>query len=348
MKHTYKRLVAMVLAGVMAFSMVGCSEKTASEGTEAGNETTSQANGETTQSSGKNTISIIGATSGGTLYLVANTIAQVLNTHYPERFAAAGQASNGGVAMMRMLQSGEGEFGITMGTTITMGYKGIGAIEEPYDELRAVSYLYDNVIQIVATKSSGITCLADLKGKSMCVGASGSGTYLATLDVLAGTGLDFVDKKDFRAELTNEAQSVELLKNGQVDAAMLYGPIGSASMLDIMTTGDYILFEMTPEEIDATLGLEYGYYEYTIPANTYSGQTEEIHTVAAANTLIANANVSDAIVYDLLTGIYDHLEEVQGAHSAVSTLTLEKALTGINIPLHPGAEAFYKERGIMK
>ncbi len=201
--------------------------------------------------------------------------------------------------------------------------------------------MYPNYIQIVASEESGIQTLEDLKGKALSVGAPKSGTELNARAILAAAGMSYDDLG--KVEFLPFAESVELMKNRQLDATLQSAGLGVASLKDLSTSIP-INVVAVPEDVAAELGAPY--VAQTIPAETYEGQTEDVSTVAVINFLVSSTHVSDDLAYQMTKLMYENLGDLNAAHAATASIDVQNALTGMPIPLHPGAQRYYDEVGV--
>ncbi len=255
------------------------------------------------------------------------------------------QATKASVENLILLQQGKGEIAFTLGDSLKAAWVGDedAGFKTKQDKLRGIAAIYPNFIQLVASKESGIKTLADLKGKSISVGAAKSGTELNTRAILAAAGMSYADFS--KVEYLPFAESVELMKNRQLDATLQSAGLGVASIRDLATSTDIVMVEI-PAEIVKKIGAPF--VEATIPANTYRGQETEVKTAAVVNYLVTHSGVSDEVAYQMTKLVFESLGELAAAHSAGKNIKLEKALDGMPVPLHPGAEKFYKEKGMIK
>jgi hypothetical protein len=211
------------------------------------------------------------------------------------------------------------------------------------DKLRTLGAIYPNYIQVVATADSGIKTLADLKGKSLSVGAPKSGTELNTRAILAAAGISYKDIG--KLEYLPFAESVDLMKNRQLDATLQSAGLGVASLKDLSISAD-INVVAVPREVVEKIGPPF--VPVVIPANTYIGQDKDVPTAAVGNYLVTSSAVSDAVAYQMTRLIFESLGELANAHVAGKEIKLETAAAGSPVPLHPGAIRFYKEKGLIK
>lgn len=254
------------------------------------------------------------------------------------------QATKASVENLNLLQQGKGEIAFSLGDSVKMAAEGNAdaGFKAPLDKLRGIAAIYPNYIQIVASQESGIKTLADIKGKSVSVGAAKSGTELNARAIFAADGMSYDDLA--KTEYLPFAESVELIKNRQLDATLQSAGLGVASLKDLATSVP-INVVAVPAEVASRLGAPY--IAATIPANTYDGQNEDVPTVAVVNFLVTRADVSDETAYQMTKLLFENLPAMTAAHNAASSIKLENAINGMPIPLHPGAERFYKEKGLL-
>ena len=255
------------------------------------------------------------------------------------------QATKASVENLNLLQQGRGEIAFTLGDSLAFAWEGNeeAGFRSKLTKLRGVAAIYPNYIQIVAAKDSGIKTLADLKGKRLSVGAPKSGTELNARAVLQGAGLTYKDLG--KVEYLPFNESVELMKNRQLDATLQSAGLGVSSLRDLATS-----IEITVVEIPAAVVDKIGapYVKATIPANTYTGQAEAVQGAAVINYLVTRSDLRDDVVYQLTKTVFDNLPEIQAAHSAAKEIKLEDALKGMPVPVHPGAERYFKEKNVTK
>jgi len=255
------------------------------------------------------------------------------------------QATKASVENLNLLQQGKGEIAFTLGDALKLGWDGNTEAGFPgkLDKLRGIAAIYPNYIQIVASQESGIKSLADLKGKSLSVGAPASGTELNARAIFAAAGMKYEDLG--KVEYLPFAESVELIKNRQLDATLQSAGLGVASIRDLATSLP-INVVAVPADIVAKVGDPY--LPVTIPAGTYEGQAEDVATTAVGNFLVTHDGVSEETAYKMTKALFENLDKLSAAHAAAKAIKIENAVTGMPVPLHPGAERYYKEVGVIK
>ncbi|MGV4791940.1 TAXI family TRAP transporter solute-binding subunit [Rhizobium sp. F40D2] len=254
------------------------------------------------------------------------------------------QATKASVENLNLLQQGKGEIAFALGDSVKLAAEGNAeaGFKKPLDKLRGIAAIYPNYIQIVASKDSGIRTLADMKGKSLSVGAAKSGTELNARSIFGAYNMSYADLA--KTEYLPFAESVELIKNRQLDATLQSAGLGVASLKDLAASVP-INVVAVPKDVAEKLGAPY--VAATIPANTYEGQAQDVPTVAVVNFLVTRSDVSDETAYQMTKLLFDNLPAMTAAHNAASAIKLEDAIKGMPIPLHPGAERYYKEKGLL-
>lgn len=253
------------------------------------------------------------------------------------------QATKASVENLQLLQQGKGEIAFTLGDSLDAAWKGDeeAGFKSPLKKLRGITAIYPNYVQIVASKDSGIKTLADLKGKRLSVGAPKSGTELNARAILAAAGMTYKDLG--KIEYLPFAESVELMKNRQLDATLQSAGLGVASLRDLATS-----VEITVVEVPAAVVDKAGppFVKVSIPANTYTGQTAAVPAAAVVNYLVTHEGVKEETVYQMTKAVFDSLPDLAAAHAAARSIKLESALEGMPLPLHPGAARYFKEKGL--
>ncbi len=290
-------------------------------------------------------INILTGGQSGVYYPMGVALSQIFAKDIPNVRATA-QVTKASAENLNLLQAGRGELALALGDSVSDAWKGDAEAGFPkkLDKLRGLSATYNNYIQIVANADSGIKTLADLKGKRVSVGAAKSGTELNARAIFKAAGIGYSDLS--KVEYLPFGESVELMKNRQLDATLQSAGLGVASIRDLSTSVKIVVIPV-PADVVAKVG-DAAYQVATIPANTYGGQTEAVATASIANFLVTHSGVSDDVAYRMTKAMYDNLDTLYAAHNAAKVIKLENAVKGMAIPLHPGAEKYYKEVGLIK
>lgn len=255
------------------------------------------------------------------------------------------QATKASVENLNLLAQGRGEIAFALGDSVQMAWEGNeeAGFPRPLTELRAIAAIYPNYIQIVADAAAGATTLEDLRGKTLSVGAPASGTELNARAIFEAAGMSYDDLA--RVEYLPYAESAELIKNRQLQATLQSSGLGVAFIQDLSATHDITIVSI-PEDVIASIGEPY--VPAVIPAGTYPGIDEDIPTAAVGNMLISHEGVSEETAYQMTKLMFDNLDRMRSSHGAAEGITPEGALDGLPIPLHPGAERYYREIGLIQ
>jgi TRAP transporter TAXI family solute receptor len=255
------------------------------------------------------------------------------------------QATKASVENLILLEQGKGDIAFTLGDSLKAAWDGDedAGFKTKLGKLRAIAAIYPSYIQLVATKDSGIKTVTDLKGKSLSVGAPKSGTELNTRAILKAAGMSYADIG--KVDYLPFAESVDLMKNRQLAATLQSAGLGVASLRDLSNAMDVTVVSV-PKSIVGKMGRPF--MSVKIPANTYKGQDTDVETAGVANYLVTHAGVSDELAYQMTKLVFESSGELGAAHAAGKEIRLENALAGVPIPLHPGAQRYYKEKGLSK
>ncbi|HVV79984.1 MAG TPA: TAXI family TRAP transporter solute-binding subunit [Pseudolabrys sp.] len=253
------------------------------------------------------------------------------------------QATKASVENLNLLQSGRGEIAFTLGDTLADAWNGNAdaGFSKKLDKLRTVAAIYPNYIQIAALKDANIKTLADLKGKRLAVGAPKSGTELNARAILKGAGMTYKDLG--KVEYLPFNESVELMKNRQLDATLISAGLGVSAIRDLCASVDCVIVAV-PKSVVDKIGTPY--LPVTIPAGTYKGQDAAVEAAAVQNYLVTRSDLKDDVVYEMTKTFFENLPALQAAHAAAKSVKLEDAAKSPPVPIHPGAAKYYKEKGI--
>lgn len=289
-------------------------------------------------------INILTGGTSGVYYPIGVGLSQIYSDGIPGSKTSV-QATKASVENLNLLQAGRGELALALGDSVADAKNGVedAGFKAPLTKLRAIGGAYPNYIQIVASQESGIKTLADLKGKTISVGAPKSGTELNARAIFKAAGLTYEDMG--KVQYLPFAESVELIKNRQLDATLQSSGLGMAAIRDLASVMP-LNYVSIPVDVVAKIGNP-AYQSAMIPANTYDGQPEAVPTVAITNILVTRADVPDEVAYEMTRLMFDNLTRLGNSHSAAKDIKLETAAKNLPIPLHPGAERYYKEKGAL-
>src|SRR5699024_6490996 len=288
-------------------------------------------------------ISILGASDGGTFFLLANGMADLFNNELDGDFSA--QTTSGTNVIIEKLDDGEGELGFAQASMAEDAVEGEGFFDDnPQDNIVGLSYMYPNVMHIVVNKKSGIKEPSDMEGKTVGVGEPGGGVEVDSKRLLDALDLDIED--DIDAEHVTGDQGSDMLRNNQMDALIMPGGIGASNTVEILSSDDFEVIPVPEDLIEDLIELNPAYLELEIPAETYPNQDEAIQTYAEANWLYAREDLSDDFIYDVLETLFDNQEKMLEVHDSMENLELDKSQNNKLVPLHPGAKEFFEDNDV--
>ncbi|HET7401584.1 MAG TPA: TAXI family TRAP transporter solute-binding subunit [Usitatibacter sp.] len=290
-------------------------------------------------------INILTGGTSGVYYPLGVAMSQLFGKAIPNAKASV-QATKASAENLNLLQAGRGELAFTLGDALSDAWKGNAeaGFKTPLKKLRTVGGIYNNYIQIVASADSGIRTLADLKGKRISVGAPKSGTELNARAVLKAAGLDY---KDFaKVEYLPFGESVELMKNRQLDVTLQSAGLGVSSLRDLATSQKIVVVAIPPDVVKK-IG-DAAYQPATIPAKTYEGQEKDVPAVAIQNFLVTHEGVPEQVVYEMTKAVFENNAALAAAHTAAKEIRKENAVKSLPVPLHPGAQKYFREIGLVK
>jgi len=261
---------------------------------------------------------------------------------------ASAVSSRGSVDNINAIISGLRDSGFAQSDVAYWAYTGTGTMADqpPATDLRAIAALFPEHIHLVALKDSGINSVADLKGKRVSLDEPGSGTYVDANLILAAAGLS---KNDVTPEALKGGAASEALRNGKIDAFFVVAGYPTGSLVELASAVPIKLVPIDGAVAKALTG-KYGFFAGSdIPAGTYEG-VDGITTVAVGAQWLTNAKESEEVIYQITKALWNKNTRklLDGGHPKGKVITPATALDGIGVPLHPGAERFYKEIGLIK
>lgn len=261
---------------------------------------------------------------------------------------AVAQSSRGSVANVNGIKSGILSSGFSQSDVAYWAYTGTGTFEgqEPMTDLRAIAALYPEHIHLIASKASGIKSVADLKGKRVSLDEPGSGTYVDAKIILEAFGMT---EADVTVENLKPGPAADAIRNGQLDALIFVGGYPAGTLVELASSAEVTVVPISGPEVDKMLETYSFFSKDTIPAGTYEG-TEAAETVAVGAQWLTSAKLDEELIYNITKALWNEKSRrlLDVGHAKGKSVTAETALEGIGIPLHPGAEKFYREAGLLK
>lgn len=309
----WKKVAAVVLALVCVFALASC-KKTST------------------------TYKFASGGTSGTYYAVANAMAPIIGD-------AAGMtirvdSTGASKANIQLINNGEVDFAIVQNDVMDYAYKGTDLFAgEQITSFATVGAVYAEVCQIVATPD--IETVADLKGKTVSIGDSGSGVEFNAVQILAAYGLSKDDITVVNADFGN---SSEQFKNGSIDAFFCTAGAPTTNITDLASSAKEFKILNIDDEHVAALKADYPFYSaYPIPAGTYSGVDADVQTVAVKATIICKADLPEEDVYKFTKALFEKKAELETAHAKFKELNLDYATDVGSVPFHAGAQKYFDE-----
>ena len=253
-------------------------------------------------------------------------------------------STDGSKANIESINSGDYQLGTVQSDVMAYAWEGTRSFADSgkIDSFRVVGGLYAESVQLV-TMDPEIKSVADLKGKSVSIGAPNSGVWFNAMDVLTAAGLT---EADIKPQYQRFADSADALKDGKIDAAFIVAGAPTAAITELCTTNSAYLVPIDGEVADKLMADSPYYTTYTIPAGTYAGQDEDVVTVTIKATLIVSADASEDDVYNLTKAIFDNTEAIAAENGKGAELSVENATSGMAAPFHAGAAKYFAEKGV--
>jgi len=314
-----KKIIAIALAFVMVFALASC-------GGEGGATKMTMGTGGT----------------AGTYYGYGGVLGQYIGSN--AGIGVTVVSTDGSKANIQGIDAGNYQLGTVQSDVMSYAWEGTRAFEEEgkVDSFRTVAGLYAEAVQLV-TMDPAIKSVSDLKGKSVSIGAPGSGVYFNAVDVLTAAGLK---ETDIKAQYQSFADSADALKDGKIDAAFIVAGPPTPAITELCTTNDAYLVPIDGKIAEKLMADCPFYTVHKIPAGTYEGQKEDVNTVTVKATLIVSADASEDDVYNLTAAIFDNIDAITKENAKGAELSIENATEGMTVPFHAGAAKYFKEKGI--
>ncbi len=255
------------------------------------------------------------------------------------------ESSGASVANSKLIGKSDTDFALLQNDIAYYAHYGKMMFDAPIKELLGLMTLYPETIQIVARKDANIKSVADLKGKRVSIGPLGSGTTENAKQILKAWGLG---EGDLKAQQLKASQAADYMKDGRLDAYFNTTAVGAAHIIDTFVLVPSVIIPVSGPNAEKLLK-DYAFYATdTIPVGAYKGFDAPVKTIAVMAMLAARADLETEIVYLIVKATYEDLDQVKKAHAKFKGIDVKKALNGMSIPLHPGAEKYFKEVGVIQ
>ena len=315
-----KKMLSIVLAAIMVVTLLA-----ACGGTKAATKMTMGTGG-----------------TAGTYYAFGGVLSQYIKSKAGIEVTVV--STDGSKANIESIASGDYQLGTVQSDVMAYAWSGTRSFESTgaIDSFRVVGGLYAEAVQLI-TMDPNVKSVADLAGKSVSIGAPGSGTYFNAMDVLGAAGLT---EADIKPQYQSFADSTDALKDGKIDAAFIVAGAPTAAITELCTTNNAYLVPIDGAVADKLMADCPFYTSYSIPAGTYNGQTDDVTTVTVKATLIVSASATADDVYNLTKAIFDNTDAIAAENGKGKELSIDNATTGMSAPFHAGAAKYYAEKGV--
>jgi TRAP transporter TAXI family solute receptor len=290
-------------------------------------------------------ISIATGGTGGVYYPLGGGMANILSKAVPGLQATA-EVTGGSVDNLKLIGTGKSEVGFTMADSGWDALQGADKFKGAKVNTRTLIVLYPNRLHVVTIEGTGITKLADLKGKRVSTGSPGSGTEIMAFRMLDALGID--KDKDLKRERLSVAESVNALKDRKIDALIWSGGVPTAALTDLAATPGVKIKLIDHGDAAEAMNKKYGplYVKGTIPAKAYSGQDTATTNVDVWNLLVTDDKMSDQMAYNIVKTLFEKKNDLVSVHRDAEAMALENQALASPLPFHPGAKKYYEEHGI--
>lgn len=278
---------------------------------------------------------------GGSWYPLGGALANILG----EKGTNMQVLPGAGVANVRAVSEGKSDLGFGNSISTVDGVAGRAPFESAQENVCNVATLYPQYFQIVANADAGIDTFADVKGKSMAIQPRGNTAEFVTAQMLEVFDMSYDDLS--RVSHVSYTDAVSLLRDNNAQVFTLGTTVPASSIMDLASSRDIKIIPISDETFAKMQELNPGYTKLTIPAGSYPGQTEDVQAVGYATHIIARCDLDADIVHSLLEGMVENKDDLTSIVRVMANTTPEVMATDTGVPMHAGAERFYKEQGVM-
>jgi len=282
-----------------------------------------------------------GGTSG-TYFPIGGGMAELVNKYIPN-IEANVEVTGASLENMRLLDKNEAQFAQANSSAGYLAYYGKDVFEKKMNILACFN-MHHSVIQFVTPVNSGINSIKDFKGKKVCVGPAGGTTYVSAYDIFDIAGLK---TEDFDSNYLTKVDGIQAMKDGLIDVLVVSSSVPNPAITDISTTRNIKFIPVEKEVTDALTEIKPYYLSGKIEAGSYRGVDHDIPCVVVWNVVFCNADLDEDLVYQFIKVWYEHRDYLVNVHPICRYMTLEVA-TDVPIPMHPGAEKYFREIGVIK
>ena len=289
-------------------------------------------------------LSIATGGTGGVLYVMGGGVANLLTKNLSNAKVTA-EATAAAVDNCKLIDARKADLGFSPGDVLYDSYTGQDKFKSKVP-LRTLLNPYSNYIHFVASESSGIKTLSDLRGKRVSLGAPGSGTEVKAARILESIGID--PAKDIKRDRLSVAESAAAIKDRKIDAFCWSGGLPTAAIMDMGVTPGVRIRILDMKEIVPRMSEKFGpvYFAGVIPKGTYPGVDYDVNTAAMVVSIFCHEKMEEGLAYQITRLVIEKKSELVLVHKEAEHISLEKSAIGSPVPYHPGAIRYFKEKGV--
>jgi len=290
----------------------------------------------------KTFISIATGGTGGTYYPLGGGIAEIITRIVPD-FQVTSETGNASAANIMLIGTRQVEMALVQNDVAYWASRGILPFREKVENIRAVASLYPEHLHCITLKDSGINDIMDIRGKRVSVGAPESGVLGDVAAVLKAAGLKY---SDMSTDFLDFNSTTRRFKEGQLDVGFVVAGYPTSSITDLAATHEIDLVNFNEDFMTVLLAEHPFFVKGVIPAGTYQGIDRSVQTPAVLAMLVCDAALPQDVVYRFTRALWENVSDLQKVHEKAKYITLDTAMDGISVPVHPGAAKFYAEKGM--
>lgn len=348
-QFTWKKIAAIILSVCMSGALVACGNTSAASSSAPAPAAQSGAPASSQTAAGGDVqvpkfMTVGTGATGGAYYPIGVALAEILTNNLGTQ--ATAQVTGGSLENLQLLNAGTCDIGIVQGNNMMDAYEGVGDYANgAYKNIAALSGgLSKGYFQVVVMDNSPIQTMSDLVGKKVCMGPAGNGAIAVANTIWGKYGFG-TDK--LNATYLAYDDGISQLEDGNCDAVVIQTAIPASAIQQLAASGKGYRLLSVDKAIADELCAEYGYFGYgKIAATVYDKMPADVDTMYISNMIAVRADLDEALVYEVTKSIFENLDTVKNSHKAASGLSLENAVH-VSIPMHPGAERYFKEIGAM-
>lgn len=282
------------------------------------------------------------AGTGGAYYPIGIAMAEILTAKLKTQ--ATAQVTGGAVENIRLIQDGSVKIALTSTSSAFRGMKGLAPFTRPHDRVRGLfSNLTQGIYQIAAREGSGIKTLQDLRGKRVSLGPQGGLAVEMSNYVFQAAGFGI---NDIKATFLSYEESATMMGDGNLDAVVIQAAMPSPALVQLQSSGKRFAMISLPASVIAKVYADHPYFtSFKIPKATYN-TPEDVTTLNSTNMAIVDRDMPEDVVYESLKALMADIDKIRASQPSARAFAIENA-PQMPIPLHPGAEKFYRERNLL-